>query len=296
MGSLRRPRSLLSPAALLALLALVFPVVRGQTTQLAYSNIQAWDNRGIRRDLHPAGDSIRTFTPLNLTAATQSANNLGGLGPYNGMIYYLAPVLYGDDCASAGRSGVASPVDRNCRKDPNFVNFVNVGMQNGRRISMRIDNSSVYEPANPTVNYFNGDPFQLNLRPLYDPSAGQHPTGHVSQPFELASAAELGTLLGSAVLGNIAHGLITNLVNVLGMNLRSENSNAVNLFFQFYDEDTGSPIELEEVRACVRRAPRRAREKGRRRRAQRRTPSRAPSRFPRDRSKSRSWARRFAQC
>ena len=126
----------------------------------------------IGQSLIPARNMSRYhFTALNLTSGQQTFNNLGGMGPYNGDIFFLSAELFGAGCAD----GSWETADRDCMKHPNFINFDAVGTtRDDRRISMRIDNVSLYEPANPSVNFFNGDPFQINLRPVFDLNAGQY--------------------------------------------------------------------------------------------------------------------------
>ena len=49
-----------------------------------------------------------------------------------------------------------------------------------------------------------------------------------------------------AAIASIA-AILRDALILMQFNWRAENSNWVNLFFQFYDTDTGVPVELEEV-------------------------------------------------
>jgi len=187
------------------------------------------------------------ITSINITTESNTANNLGGIGPLNGNHTFLSRTLWGDecqcgrpDCSVAGTTPV--PADRNCPKHPNFINFERIGVYNGQDISLRIDNSTVYEPANPSVNFFNGAPFQLNMRPLYDYNSGPLPdTDPEGQPF-----APNHAMSSLGALAPLATAVFKSVLQTLDINYRAENSNNVNLFFQFYYTDSGIPVELDE--------------------------------------------------
>ena len=226
--------------------------------------ILAYDKNGthheltstIGQSLIPARNMSRYhFTALNLTSGQQTFNNLGGMGPYNGDVFFLSAELFGAGCAEGGNPAVTGgpfPADRDCMKHPNYINFDAVGTtRDDRRISMRIDNVSVYEPANPSVNFFNGDPFQINLRPVFDLNAGQYADNASGyQPFApftiLTQQGGSGAAFEGAAL-EAAKTILRGVLVLMEYNWRAENANAVNLYFQFYDTDTGEPVELEEV-------------------------------------------------
>ena len=186
--------------------------------------------------------STLEYTGLRLDTVTQVANNLGGYGPYNGGLNFLDP-SWGAECADSTKA----PADRNCRKDPNFIAFENVGMHNGRNVSMRIDNATVYEAANPAVNFFNGAPFQLNMRPIFELTAGMHANTHPEQPFTPEIALTNAGLDPASVPGTIALSTMRALLQLLDITYRAENSNLVSLYFQFYYTDDGSPATLDET-------------------------------------------------
>jgi hypothetical protein len=129
------------------------------------------------------------------------------MGPYNGDLVFLTSDVFGSGCAD----GSNDPADRLCEKHPNFINFDAVGTSvDGRQISMRIDNVTVYEPANPAVNFFNGDPYQINLRPIYDREAGIYPendTDHQTFTPEsvLSTLADTEPRLPPAAIASISH-------------------------------------------------------------------------------------------
>ena len=199
------------------------------------------------RALWPGQDTSLTFTALNITGHSMNHNNLGGMGPFNGELTFLSRELWGDACADSS----TNPADRDCRKDPNFINFEQVGTSpDGQHpVSMRIDNSTIYEPANPAINYFHGDPFQINLRPIYNPLAGQYADSDAgAQPFAPGS---IFTESNFGSLASTAQSVMASVLQSMHLNYRAENGNSVNLYFQFYESDTGAPVELEEVRdAC----------------------------------------------
>ena len=217
--------------------------------------VLAYDKNGTHHELtSPIGQSLIParnmslyhFTALNLTRDQQTFNNLGGMGPYNGDLVFLTSDAFGAGCADSSND----PADRLCDKHPNFINFDEVGTSvDGRRISMRIDNVTVYEPANPAVNFFNGDPYQINLRPIYDREAGIYPENDTDhQAFTPQSVlASLGASGFSAAAQESISGILRDALILMQFNWRAENSNSVNLFFQFYDTATGEPVELEEV-------------------------------------------------
>ncbi|MDC0525462.1 hypothetical protein OAO87_00590 [bacterium] len=163
----------------------------------------------------------------SIPLATRSSNNLGGMGPNNGTYCYdLAFNVLGwytdkTPCAGTGTG--------NYGHHPNFIRLNDVAnLEGGQRIGMRIDNTSEYTVAKPAMNDFNGFLFQINLEPIYNVAAGQPGS---FQPFE--SDLSLATDF---------------IETVLGISLRAENSNAVSLFFSFFDQNTGEPVELKEVR------------------------------------------------
>jgi hypothetical protein len=104
-----------------------------------------------------------------------------------------------------------------------------VASVNGRRIAMRVDNASEYLPAKPAMNDFNGFNFQVNLQPIFNISAG-HPGSY--QPFK-SRIGEVASVVEA----------------VLSTSLNAEDGNMVTLFFSFFDQATGAPEELDEVRA-----------------------------------------------
>jgi hypothetical protein len=87
------------------------------------------------------------------------------------------------------------------------------------------------------MNDFNGLNFQLNLKPIYDVLATD-PSAF--QPF-LVDTQISGSSPGLAALDNF-------LIYNIGTDVRAQNSNAAVLFFSFFDQDTGAPVELDEVR------------------------------------------------
>jgi hypothetical protein len=151
--------------------------------------------------------------------ANRSANNLGQQGPNNYFYCY-------------NRAGIAIPSFSNtCNSPqgnygahPNFVRMNDVGHFDGKRIGMRIDNTTEYGAAKPAMTDFNGFNFQINLKPLHDISG-------VSQPFRT----------GITTLDSFVETLINT-------TLDAQDMNQVSLFYSFFDQDTGAPVELEEVR------------------------------------------------
>merc|ERR1719421_1742309 len=87
----------------------------------------------------------------------RSSNNLGGMGPNNGVY------VYNLDTLTLQPSGYQA--------HPNFIRMNDVANYKGQRIAMRIDNTSEYLAAKPAMNDFNGFNFQINLKPLYNISA-----------------------------------------------------------------------------------------------------------------------------
>lgn len=155
--------------------------------------------------------------------ANRAANNLGGMGPNNGVYSYTA--------------GFISIQPSQYQPHPNFIRMNDVTTMRGTRVAMRIDNTSEYKAAKPAMNDFNGFNFQVNLQPLYNTSAGATPDDLDYQPFK---SVGLTGAIGDRISNFITQGL--------GITLQAENCNSVSLFYSFFDQDTGSPVELEEVR------------------------------------------------
>ena len=165
----------------------------------------------------------------SIPIVNRSSNNLGGMGPNNGLYCYrrggVTIPSYGTACDPG-----------NYQSQPNFIRMNDVMSVDGARIAMRIDNSSEYKVAKPAMNDFNGFNFQINLQSLFNSSAGNPGS---FQPFQRAQD-EAPTFWP----------VLTRYLNdVLDINLNAENSNQVSLFFSFFDQDTGAPVELDEVRA-----------------------------------------------
>ena len=99
---------------------------------------------------------------------------------------------------------------------PRFIRFREVSTQrDGKAVSLEIYNASEYRPANTLQNRFLTDLFQINLRPIFDPSG-------VEQPFR-------------AVLP----------INPPGISIDAKETNQVCLFYRFVDDDHND-VELEE--------------------------------------------------
>lgn len=167
-------------------------------------------------DSHSLGPSATAYH--NIPLEDRPVNNLGGLGPNNGV--YTTRFATPSDI---------SPADYQAH--PNFIRLNQISTFKGQNVSMRIDNCSEYVPARPSMNDFNGFNFQLNLRPLYNFTAGAPGS---FQPF----------VANSLIMAQFVR-------EALQVNLLAENCNSVSLFYSFFDQDTGRPIELEEVHAAL---------------------------------------------
>ena len=171
-----------------------------------------------------AGEAAYNALPL----ANRSANNLGGLGPNNGTYCYRRAALNVGPYAGACDPG-------NYQAHPNFIRMNDVVEVAGRRVAMRIDNTSEFLVAKPAMNDFNGFNFQVNLAPIYDPYGGDPARSAAHDPFRDTSVP----------YGNLINQFIE---SALKVNLGQENSNAVSLFYSLFHQDDGSPVELSEVR------------------------------------------------
>ena len=159
----------------------------------------------------------------------RAANNLGGMGPNNGTYRYRRAVT-----SLPYYDAIAAP-DGNYNSHPNFIRMNDVTSNGGRRVGLRVDNTSEYKGAKPAMNDFNGFNFQVNLAPIYDPYGGDPARSAAHDPFRDTSVP----------YGNLINQFIE---SALKVNLGQENSNAVSLFYSFFHQDDGSPVELSEVR------------------------------------------------
>ena len=203
----------------------LMPEGTGQLFQpLNFSNALVTPNGGLIETSAVANENSYNLIPL----VNRSSNNLGGLGPNNGTYCYT-------------RATISTPSYANCdpgnyQAHPNFIRLNDITVtSSGQRVAMRIDNTSDYKVAKPAMNDFNGFNFQINLQPLWNNTAG-HP-GDEDQPFKADTGGEFGSL--APVINSFIE-------TALAIDLRAENSNVVSLFYSFFDQDTGLPIELEE--------------------------------------------------
>merc|ERR1719478_772600 len=194
----------------------LMPEGTGQLFQpLNFSNALVTPNGGLIETSAVANENSYNLIPL----VNRSSNNLGGLGPNNGTYCYT-------------RATISTPSYANCdpgnyQAHPNFIRLNDITVTSGgQRVAMRIDNTSDYKVAKPAMNDFNGFNFQINLQPLYDAFAAAPGS---FQPFYSDYA------------------FITNFVqSALQITLKAENCNSVSLFYSFFDQDTGMPVELDE--------------------------------------------------
>jgi hypothetical protein len=138
-------------------------------------------------------------------------------------------------CLSGRRlqeSGMQQFHQGNYAAHPNFIRLNDIAEFNGRRIALRIDNTTEFVPAAPAMNDFNGLNFQINLAPIYDIGATD-PSAF--QPFMADSTDPIGQAMNHFI------------GSALDIDLRAQNANNVALFFSFFDQNTGEPVELEEV-------------------------------------------------
>ena len=155
----------------------------------------------------------KTHTVLNLTEPDNVVvNNLGGMGPNNGSF------------ARGSFGGIDNTAAHN---QPNFIMLGNVGTFMGQQVALRIDNCSVYKPDRvqnnrKMFNYL----MQVNLHPVQD-------FFNVDNPYDVLGGFPANVLaLVPAALRNFE--------------LATKNSNQLSLFYSFFNQATGAPLELDE--------------------------------------------------
>ena len=129
--------------------------------------------------------------------------------------------LIWNNLGGAGPNNGAASVGTQYKHPPGII-IQGVSSYLGKTVSMRIDNTTEYRPASPAANDFVGFLYQIGIRPVFDEFGNE-------QPYDSPFAR-----------------VIANLIN-LDIDFRAENSNVLSLFYGFHDDNTGEPIELEEV-------------------------------------------------
>jgi hypothetical protein len=115
---------------------------------------------------HGGMRSVQAVRDLYNTLALEnrSANNLGGQGPNNGVYCFTRPRP-----SLTALNMTCGP--GNFQAHPNFIRMNDVTTVDGRRIGLRIDNTTEYKAATPAMNDFNG--FNLRRsRSFGDPHVG----------------------------------------------------------------------------------------------------------------------------
>ena len=189
--------------------------------------------------------------------ADRPSNNLGGQGPNNGMYCYKLGAITLDFSAKACSSDSYFPDNSNYQAHPNFIRLNGVTtLTNGdasiRRVGLRIDNTTEYRAAKPAMNDFNGFNFQVNMQPIFDPYAGIPADANIGfpgayQPFK----AHTGLMSQGPFVLDVDDAADKMFSVLLNVSLAAENMNKVDLFYSFFDQDTGDPVELDEVNATL---------------------------------------------
>jgi hypothetical protein len=215
--------------------------------KLRFDNSMKSEFGGLQDTYASTWDSVTQQADISgyhsIPLANRSVNNLGGLGPNNYSYCFTLSTLsvpWFPSPASCGSYAdhTSQFVRGNYGAQPNFIRLNDITVYNGSRIALRIDNTTEFMPAKPAMNDFNGLNFQLNLKPIYDVLATN---ASAWQPFLTSSGYAPGTYPGLDAIDNF-------LIHQVGTDLRAQNGNAASLFFSFFDQDTGMPVELEEVR------------------------------------------------
>ena len=160
--------------------------------------------------VHAYGAPPHAWT-LNIQAPNNVVvNNLGGAGPLNGSF------------AVGSFGGIGNAANQN---QPNFMQLSNIATVGAQTVALRIDNTSLYKPYRPQVNRLNNFLIQVNMHPIQD-FANAHDI------YEIANLPAAVRPLIPAV--------------VTAVEKRTGYTNQLNLFYSFFDQATGVPIELEE--------------------------------------------------
>ena len=223
----------------------VFDIDGNQFTSTPTSypfNENSWKTNGNGMGPTNANGIRRFFSRLSFANSRLIVNNLGNNGPNNG---------------NMDRS--VSPATQRPHQY-NFIMFRDVSvLKDGTSVSLRIDNSTTYKPWDVLNNDFYGSMFQTNLQPLFDVT-GRDQAFRPSR-YERNSNAPPGTncdvdpLNPTVAPPGCSQSFLYSVVveDSLGlgindiMDLDAANSNSVSLFYQFFNENTGAPVVLEET-------------------------------------------------
>ena len=139
------------------------------------------------------------------------------------MYYYIHAFLCLLCDAGSAVGGIGNAANQN---QPNFMQLSNIATVGAQTVALRIDNTSLYKPYRPQVNRLNNFLIQVNVHPIQD-FANAHDIYDITSLFPPA----VRPLIPAAVTS---------------VERRTGYTNHLDLFYSFFDQNTGAPIELEE--------------------------------------------------